>query len=162
MKLKLKLFNDKKLPFFVYQNNISSARPGDGLWGRQRAAYFDVRVFHPNAVSYKTRSPADLYRNHEAMKKRDYGKRIIEVEKGTFSPLVLSTSGGWGPEADRVLRTTAGLISSKHKDPYDEVIKFLRTRLRVCLLRSTLVALRGNRRKTSPSGMGSFDWHLAI
>ena len=133
-----------------------------GLWGRQRAAYLDVRVFHPNAPSYKARTPADLYKNHEAMKKRDYGKRITDVEKGTFSPLVLSTSGGWAPEADRVLRTTAGIISSKHKDPYDEVINFLRTRLRICLLRSTLVALRGNRRKVHPSSMGTFDWHLAI
>ena len=35
-----------------------------------------------------------MYRLHEKAKKREYGARIREVERGAFTPLVLSTTGG--------------------------------------------------------------------
>ena len=37
------------------------------------------------------------YRRHEKKKRREYERRVIEVEHGIFAPLVLSTSGGWDP-----------------------------------------------------------------
>ena len=33
-----------------------------GFWSRQQSAFFDVRVFHPNAPSYRKTSIAALYR----------------------------------------------------------------------------------------------------
>ena len=36
------------------------------------------------------------YRRHEQGKRRSYEKHILEVEHGTFTPLVLSSSGGCG------------------------------------------------------------------
>ena len=59
-----------------------------GFWERQRAAFFDIRVCHPNADSYKELSPKQIYKLHEDEKKRKYASRIIEVENGTFTPLV--------------------------------------------------------------------------
>ena len=70
-----------------------------GFWGRQQCALFDVRVFHPNAQSYRHSSISSLYRRHELAKKREYGDRIREVENGSFTPLVFATTRGMGREA---------------------------------------------------------------
>ena len=67
-----------------------------GLWGRWQDAFFNIRVFHPNALSYLRTQPASLFRRHELEKKREYGDRIKSVEHGSFSPLVFSTFGGLG------------------------------------------------------------------
>jgi len=66
-----------------------------GFWGRQQCAFFDVRVFHPNAQSYRKSSISSIYRRHELQKKREYGDCIREVESASFTPLVFSTTGAW-------------------------------------------------------------------
>ena len=43
-----------------------------GFWERQRTAFFDVRVCHPNADSYRDLSAKEIYRQHENEKKRQY------------------------------------------------------------------------------------------
>ena len=68
-----------------------------GFWERQRAGFFDIRVCHPNANSYKELSPKQIYKLHEDEKNRKYASRIIEVENGTFTPLVFTTVGGTIP-----------------------------------------------------------------
>ena len=40
-----------------------------GFWGRRQSAFFDVRVFHPNAQSYRNSSISAMYRRQEIMKK---------------------------------------------------------------------------------------------
>jgi hypothetical protein len=70
-----------------------------GFWSTAQDAYFDVRVFHPNAVSNGSGTISAAYKKHEAIKKRAYGQRIRDVEHGVFTPLIFSTTGGMGPEA---------------------------------------------------------------
>ena len=65
-----------------------------GFWRVCQDAFFDVRVFHPNAPSNSSRSLNAIYKKHEDEKKRKYGQRIIEIEQGVLTPLVLSTTGG--------------------------------------------------------------------
>ena len=36
-----------------------------GFWERQRSAFFDVRVCHPNADSYREQNPEQIYKQHE-------------------------------------------------------------------------------------------------
>ena len=69
-----------------------------GFWEKQRSAFFDVRVCHPNTESYIDLTPKHHYRMHENEKKRMYSKRVTEIEQGTFTPLIFTTTGGMGNE----------------------------------------------------------------
>ena len=40
-----------------------------GFWTRGEDAYFDVKVFHPYAFSYQSRTPASLFQTHETRKR---------------------------------------------------------------------------------------------
>ena len=60
-----------------------------------------------------------------------------------------STFGGCGPVAERYHKRLANLISWKRNEDYAKVISHMRIKFRFAILRSTLVALRGERgRKT--------------
>ena len=56
----------------------------------------DVRVFNPSAQSNQRGPLASAYRRHELEKKRQYDQRVREVEHATFTPLVMSVTGGMG------------------------------------------------------------------
>ena len=86
-----------------------------GFWERQRAAFFDIRVCHPNADSYRDLSPKQIYRIHENEKKRKYNSRVTEIEQDTFTPLVFTTTGGMGDECLRYHSRLAELLSAKSK-----------------------------------------------
>ena len=74
-----------------------------------------------------------------------YNDRILQVEKGSFSPLIFSTSGGMGPECTRFHKRVAELIAAKRGEQYSDVMNYIRTKLRFSLLKSILVAIRGVR-----------------
>ena len=76
-----------------------------------------------------------------------YGDRVLKVEKGSFVPLVYTTTGGMGPLCEKTHKRIAQLISDKRNERYSDVMSHLRTRLRFSLLKSILVALRGARGK---------------
>ena len=78
-----------------------------GFWGgRFEKAFLDVRVFNPSARSNRQASLQAVYRRHEQEKKRQYEQRVREVEHGTFTPLVLSSTGRNGQSGNSVLQTT--------------------------------------------------------
>jgi len=108
---------------------------------------FGFTATHPNAPSNKSKDLKKLYKSHENQKKRLYEERIIENEKGTFCPLVFSTTGGVGEMCERHHKRVAELISLKRKENYADVMKYIRTKLRFTLLRSLLMSLRGTRGK---------------
>ena len=53
----------------------------------------DVRVFDPNCQSYKERDLNTVYSHHETQNKNEYNDRVLNVEHGTLTPLVFSTTG---------------------------------------------------------------------
>ena len=122
-----------------------------GLWRDMEASYLDVRVFHPNAPSYRKSSITHLHRTHQNQKKMAYMRRVLNVEQGSFTPLVFATSGGFAPEVKRVLERVGLKICDKHQEGLAETMAFIRQKLRFSLLRSTLVALRGKKGERSPS-----------
>ena len=84
-----------------------------GFWScRQQHAYFDVKVFNPIAPTYHNKSLQSCYRRLEAGKRHAYQDRILNVEHGSFSPLIFSTSGGLGPSATTVYRRLVSLYPS--------------------------------------------------
>ena len=116
------------------------------FWGRDRQrAFFDVQVFNPFAQSYRDTSLPQCYRRNEMEKRRAYDERIREIEQGSFSPLVFSTSGGMAPTANVVYKRIASMISSKHNKPYSRTMHWIRCRLSFSLLRSAIMCLRGSR-----------------
>ena len=84
-----------------------------GFWGRRQSAFFDVRVFHPNARSYRNSNISAVYRRQEMMKKREYSDRVREVELASFTPLVFSTTGGMGREGNVFYKRLASLLADK-------------------------------------------------
>ena len=78
-------------------------------------------------------------------KKRYYGQRVINVEHGSFTPLVFSSYSGYGREADRFLSNLAAKLSLKKDISYWKTVTWLRTKLPFCLLRSAILCVRGSR-----------------
>ena len=87
-----------------------------GFRERQRVAFFDIRVCHPNADSYKELSPEQIYQLHENEKKKKYGSRVTEVEQGTFTPLDFTTTGGMANKCLRYHSRLAELIAAKKQE----------------------------------------------
>ena len=124
-----------------------------GFWAREQSAFFDVRVCHPNADSYKNLTPEQIYKLHENDKKRLYLSRVLEVERGTFTPLVFTTTGGMSNECQRYHSRLAELLAVKKQESYASTIAWIRTRVSFAILRSALTCLRGSRsrRRTIPN-----------
>ena len=83
-----------------------------GFWSRAQDAYFDVRVFYPNASSYRSLNLKSAYKHHEDAKKREYGHRVRDIEHGVFIPLVFSSTGGMGCKATVFYRRLANLLAT--------------------------------------------------
>ena len=72
--------------------------------------------------------------------------RVLQLEKGSFVPLVFTTIGGMAPEARRFIRRLAELIAAKTKEKYSQVMCNIRTRLSMSdIMRSVSVGVRGVR-----------------
>jgi len=104
-----------------------------------------VRVFNSHEPSNCKTSNAACYRRHELEKRRAYERRIIEVEHDSFTPIVLSTSGGWGPLTTVAFRRLAGPLSIKHSQPYSTTLGFMRCKIAFSLIEPTIMCLRGAR-----------------
>ena len=105
-----------------------------------------VRIFHSNAPSYRGLQLETSYRCHENEKRQAYEQRVCEIENGSFTPLVFSTSGGMGKAAKITYKRLASLLSIKCEQPYSLVMGWLRCQLS-SLLRSAVMCLRGCRSK---------------
>ena len=120
-----------------------------GVQSTFERTFYDIRVTHPFAAS-NVLTPLDrLYVKHEKEKVSSYAERVINVEKGSFVPVVFTTTGGTGPMAKKLLQRLAEMIATKRGERYPDILNFIRTKLRFSLLRSVLIAIRGERGKSS-------------
>ena len=78
-------------------------------------ACFDVRVFNPNTKRYVKQDLANSYEQNEKEKKKH---RIIQIERGGFTPLVMLATGGIGREYCEVYSRLSAMISDKRNIPY--------------------------------------------
>ena len=71
------------------------------------------------AASNVTKTLKQLYERNEKENRDKYEERVIESEKGSFSPMVFLTTGGTGPEATVVLkRFKTEMVSNKRAEKY--------------------------------------------
>ena len=131
-----------------------------GFWSAWQRAFFDVRVFNPLAPSYASQKIESLLKRHENEKKGKYGIRIREIDHGTFTPLVFTTSGGCGKECDLALKRLGNLISEKTGDHQSAVMNWVRTEINFCLLRSCHICLRGTRNHKAERAARFADTHI--
>jgi hypothetical protein len=129
------------------QDNARSDVKCCGFWNDKRQAYFDVKVVSPFARSYVNLKPAQLFRQAEQAKIREYAERIREVEHGDFDPLVFTCTGGMAPRSSLILKRLAGQISRKQNLQQSVVSGWLRCRFSFALLRTTLLCVRATRHK---------------
>ena len=91
-----------------------------GFWGgRFEKAFVDVRVFNPSAQSNRHGPLSSVYRKHEQEKKRQYDQRVHEVEHATFTPLVLSATGGMGRAATTFYKRLVSMITEQRGTAYE-------------------------------------------
>ena len=134
---------------------------GVGVWGAYEKTFLDIRITHPNCKTHVNQPIQDVYAHHEQLKKREYNERVLQIERGSFTPIVGSTFGGWGIEADRHHKRIATLIALKKNEEYSDVINHIRTRLRFSILKSVLTAVRGVRGKSRrPDPIASISFNL--
>ena len=75
----------------------------------------------------------------------------MDVEMGTFTPLVFGTNGDMGLDCQNFLRTIADKLSTKNNEPYASVISWLRIQLSFAILRNVHRCVRGSRHPFSVS-----------
>ena len=112
-----------------------------------RQAFFDVQVVSPYARSYAKYDPHSLYIKAEKTKEREYGERVRNVEHSDFFPLVFTCAGGIAPKSQQVLKRLAEIFSEKQNIHLSVVCGWLRVRLRFSLLKSTVLCIRGTRKR---------------
>jgi hypothetical protein len=116
-----------------------------GFWQRGTRAFMDVRVFHPLAPRLAGTTLKQSHHIHESEKRRAYNQRILQVEQGTFTPLVFTTAGGMSNECNRFYSRLATLISEKRGESKASTTTWLRCRISFSLLRSAILCMRGSR-----------------
>ena len=144
----------QKVPENTKKDYCATAITGDdarldvrarGFWRDGQNAYFDVRVTNINCESQKNQSISSILKKHESEKKRNYNKRVMDVEHGSLTPLVFTTSGVMGYECEKYHKTLAEKISEKKGEKYQDVMRYLRVKLSYLSVRATLLCLRGSR-----------------
>ena len=86
------------------------------------------------------------YRLYERQKQRSYDQRVREIEHGSFTPLVFSTSGGMhGEMCFRNIQETCLSSIYQARATLRATIAWIRCCLSFSLLRSSIMCLRGAR-----------------
>ena len=118
-----------------------------GVYSPFERTFFDIRVTHPNCVSNEYKDLQQIYTEHEKAKKDAYEERVIQSEKGSFIPLIFTTSGGMGLLCKTFIKNIVEKLTFNNKETRSMIMNHVRTRLRFAILRSTVISLRGVRGK---------------
>ena len=122
-------------------NKENGARPdvhARGLWERPRSTFFDVRICHPNADSYREMTSQQIYKKHAtetgAIFITGNGDRAWDIYATLFT-----TTGRMAYECSRYHCRLAELISTKKGEPYAATISWIRTKVSFAILRGALL-----------------------
>ena len=82
---------------------------------------------------------------NEQEKKRAYNEIILQIDHGTFTPLVFSINGSMGRECQKLYSRLAQMISEKRDLLQSISNNWIRTKVCLGLLKSSLLCLRALR-----------------
>ena len=117
-----------------------------GFWGRGQNSYFDVVVTNAGAASHAKKPLKSVLAKYERAKKSKYNHRVMNIEQGTFTPLIFTANGCMGPECSMFHKSIADKISEKTGEAYADVMNFIWCKLSFILLRSAIMCVRESRR----------------
>ena len=104
-----------------------------------------------------------VLRKHENEKKNEYNRRVLEVEHGSFTPLVFTTSGAMGHECTKFHKKLAEKVSKKSGEKYEEVMRYIRLKTSFLIVKATLLCLRGSRSlKRTDVDVGGEDFSQSL
>ena len=118
---------------------------GKGFWQQCEMAYFDVKVFSPFAKSHLSSNLEALFKNQETSKKTKYSERVVRIEHGSFTPVVLSAFGGFGRETSCFVSKLIEKIAEKQGTERSLVANYVRSKISFELVRAQVACIRGSR-----------------
>ena len=134
-----------------------------GFWNRRQKSFFDLRVFNPLAPCYSRSSLDAPHAMNERYKIRKYSERIINVEQGTFTPLVFTSAGGMTRQSQIFYKRMAELMAEKRGEKKGFFMAWLRCKLSFSLAKSALLCLRGSRSsRTHRDDLGNSDFENVV
>ena len=117
------------------------------FWRFGDKVFLDIRIFNPIADTHLKKSLKEAHEANEQEKKRQYNDRIQNVEHGFFTPLVFSCFGGMSHECKMFFKHITNLIADKRNETYQNVTRWIKTKISFALLKVALICLRGYRGK---------------
>ena len=131
-----------------------------GFWTPDQRVFFDIRVFNLHAQRYRCLELKRCFERNEKEKKRQYNERVLQIENGTFTPLVFATNGAMSRECQAFYKRMAEMVAEKRKVHMSVATSVIRTKISFSLVRSMLRCIRGSRSR-SPINNNLSDFHLA-
>ena len=116
-----------------------------GFWREGQNAFFDVMITNADTDCQRDTPLKSVLKTQEQKKKLAYNRRIMEVEHGTFTPLIFTTTGVMSHECSVYHKALAEKIAVKQHERYDDVMRYLRIKFSYLALKATLLCLRGSR-----------------
>jgi hypothetical protein len=126
-----------------------------GVWARQMAALFDIRVTHTDAASYQNTTPQQVMRRQAEQKVQEYGPAVARRGNSHFTPLVMGTAGEMDEDTVKFVNAIATQLASKWGKRFGEVKGWINLRLQIALARACSMCIR--RTRIPWRGLGAVD-----
>ena len=85
------------------------------------------------------------YELNEKEKKKQYNERVLQIEQGSFTPLVMSANGGMGRECRKLFSRLSEMLAEKRKLRQSIIASWVRRKISFSLMKSILSCIRGSR-----------------
>jgi hypothetical protein len=126
-----------------------------GVWARQLAALFDIRVTHTDSASYLDQTPTQAMRTQAMRKVEKYGPVVARRGNSHFTPLVLGTAGEMDEDTHKFINALATKLAGKWGKRYGEAKGWINLRLQIALAHAGSMCIR--RTRIPWRGLGAVD-----
>ena len=122
-----------------------------------KAVFCDARVFNPLGRCHLHHSLLAVHKKNENEKKLEYNQQILQVEHGSFTPLVFSCFGRMSRECSRFFSHTAESLANRRKEPKSKISAWIKATLNFPLIRSVLLCLQVTRTGSNIDNINEID-----